>query len=409
MFSRRKFISIAGSSAVIVAAGKAAIDLDKMPSTAIAAWSGPKSTELDLRKRLLAYAILAPNPHNMQPWIVDLRQLDFIDLYCDRTRLLPKTDPFSRQILIGHGAFLELLDLAASAAGHRTEITYFPKGEFGDSSLEKLGLSIDERPVASIRIVPDASRNPDPLFQQILQRRSTKVPFDTTKPLRSDSEKGLTTAYTDLHCELTIATDRSRVLGLQGIVKSAMEIEQRTPLIYQETIDVIRIGAREVDRHRDGITLTGAPIGWGRLLGMVSREKLADQTSAAFKSGEAMSQEWAISTPAFAWMTTSDNSRTTQLAIGRAYARLNLKATALGVAMHPVSQVLQEYAEMNVLQQRLFATLDIPPERTVQMLVRLGYAKQPNPSPRRDLQDLIRTVNRNGRLKKIVVADSLSL
>ncbi len=408
MLSRRKFITIAGSSAVIVAAGKAAIDLDKMPSTAISAWSGPNPTEPDLRKRLLAYAILAPNPHNMQPWIVDLRQPGLIDLYCDRTRLLPKTDPFSRQIAIGHGAFLELLDLAASAAGHRTEITYFPKGEFGDGALAKLGSSIDELPVASIRLIPDASRNPDPLFQQILQRHSAKVPFDTTQPLRPEHERGLTTAYTDRHCQLTIATDRSRVLGLQSIVQSAMEIEQQTPLIYQETIDVMRIGAREVEQHRDGITLTGAPIGWGRLFGMVSREKLADRTSDAFKSGAAMSRELAISTPAFAWMTTSNNSRTTQLAIGRAYARFNLKATALGVAMHPMSQVIQEYAEMQALQRGLFAMLDIPPGQTVQMLVRLGYANQINPSPRRDLQDSIRTVNRNGRLKKIVVADSLT-
>jgi Nitroreductase family len=391
LLSRRKFISIAGSTAVIVTAGKAAIDLDKMPSQAITAWSGPKSTEPDLRKRLLAYAILAPNPHNMQPWIVDLRQPGYIDLYCDRTRLLPQTDPFSRQILIGHGAFLELLDLAASAAGHRTEITYFPKGEFGDSRLKKLDRSIEERPVASVRLIPDASRNPDPLFHQILKRRSAKVPFDPTKPVQPDLERGLTTAYTDRNCQLTIATDRSRVLGLQGIVLSAMEIEQRTPHVYQESIDVMRIGAQEVDRHRNGISLTGAPIGWGRLLGMISREQLANPNSDAFKSGAVMSRELAIATPAFAWMTTTNNDRMTQLAVGRAYARLNLKATAIGVAMHPMSQGLQEYAEMQALQRGLFAMLDISSGQTVQMLVRLGYAGQTDPSPRRDLQDLLRT------------------
>jgi hypothetical protein len=104
--SRRNFILMAGSTAVIVAAGKAAINLDKMPSTAIAAWSESKSTDSDIRKRILSYAILAPNPHNMQPWLVDLRQPKQIDLYCDRTRLLPQTDPFFRQISIGHGAFL---------------------------------------------------------------------------------------------------------------------------------------------------------------------------------------------------------------------------------------------------------------------------------------------------------------
>jgi hypothetical protein len=381
--SRRKFILIAGSSAVIIAAGKATIELDKMPSTAIAAWSGAPSTEPDIRKRLLAYAILAPNPHNMQPWIVNLQSPGQIDLYCDRTRLLPQTDPFSRQILIGHGAFLELLDVAASAAGYRTEISYFPKGEFGSQ--------IDDRPVASIRLIPDASRKPDPLFDQILHRRSAKVPYDMTKLLRPEHCQDLATAYTDRNCQLTIAIDQPRVLGLQGIIQSATEIEERTPLVYQETIDVLRIGAKEVAQYRDGITLTGAPIGWARLFGMVSREKLADPNSDAFKSGVAMSRDRSVATPAFAWMTTSNNRRTTQLAVGRAYARLNLKATALGVAIHPMSQVLQEYAEMQALQRGLFAMLDIPSGQTVQMLVRLGYTGQTDPSPRRDLQDLLRT------------------
>jgi hypothetical protein len=79
--SRRNFILTVGSTAVIMAAGKAAIDLDKMLSTAIAAWSELNPPELDIRKRVLSYAMLAPNSHNMQPWIVDLRQPDQIDLY----------------------------------------------------------------------------------------------------------------------------------------------------------------------------------------------------------------------------------------------------------------------------------------------------------------------------------------
>ncbi|GAB4372167.1 MAG: nitroreductase family protein [Elainellaceae cyanobacterium] len=383
MLSRRNFMLVAGSTAVIVAAGKAAIDLDKMPSTAIAAWSESKPPEADIRKRVLSYALLAPNPHNMQPWLVDLRQPNQIDLYCDRTRLLPQTDPFSRQILIGHGAFLELLDLAASAEGYQTNITYFPKGEFGDR--------VDDRPVASIQLIPNASRKPDPLFQQILQRRSAKVPFDMTQPLLPEHAQGLTTAYTDSSCKLTVTTDQPQVLGLQGIVQSGMEIELRTPHTYQESVDVMRIGAREVEQHRNGIDLTGAPIGWGRLLGMVSREKLADPTSQAFKSGVTMYRDMAQTTPAFAWMTTSDNTRSTQLAVGRAYARLNLKATALGVAMHPMSQVLQEYEEMQALQKGFLTMLNIPEGHRVQILVRLGYAKQPDPSPRRDLQDLLLT------------------
>jgi hypothetical protein len=257
--SRRNFILITGSTAVIVAAGKAAIDLDKMPSKAITAWSKPIAPESDIRKRVLSYAILAPNPHNMQPWLVDLRQPEKIDLYCDPTRLLPQTDPYSRQILVGHGAFLELLDLAASAEGYRTDITYFPQGEFGDR--------VDKRPVASIRLIPDPDREQDSLFHQILHRRSAKVPFDRSKPLLPEHGQNLAMAYTNADCKLTITTDTSRVLGLQGMLQSGMEVEMRTPHIQQESVDLMRIGAQEVEQHRNGIHLTGASIGWGRLLG----------------------------------------------------------------------------------------------------------------------------------------------
>ncbi|NJL51668.1 MAG: hypothetical protein HC930_04620 [Hydrococcus sp. SU_1_0] len=250
--SRRNFMLMAGSTALIVVAGKSAIDLDKMPSTAIAAWSAPHPPESDIRMRVLSYAILAPNPHNMQPWKVDLRQPGQIDLYCDRTRLLPQTDPFSRQILIGHGAFLELLDLAASAEGYRADIIYFPQGEFSDL--------VDERPVASIRLVPDPNRKSDPLFQQILHRRSAKVPFDRAKSLLPEHEQGLANAYSNADCQLTIATDLVRVLGLQKVLQSGMEVEMRTPRTHKESVNLMRIGAREVEQNRNGICLTGQPL-----------------------------------------------------------------------------------------------------------------------------------------------------
>ena len=49
-------------------------------------------------------------------------------LYCDLTRLLPETDPFSRQIMMSQGTFLELLDLAARRRGLRADIDAFPRG-----------------------------------------------------------------------------------------------------------------------------------------------------------------------------------------------------------------------------------------------------------------------------------------
>ena len=84
----------------------------------------------------MSYAILAANPHNTQPWIVDLTGPGNLDLYVDQQRLLPETDPPARQIHISQGTFLENLKLAARQYGYRTEIKYFPKGEYGNAVIE---------------------------------------------------------------------------------------------------------------------------------------------------------------------------------------------------------------------------------------------------------------------------------
>jgi hypothetical protein len=154
MLDQSKFISIVGSSDVVVAADQTLIGQDKRPSVAIPVCGSSKLPESDIRKQVLSYAILAPNPHNIQPWLVDLREPEHIILYCDRTRLRPQTDPLSLTVLIGYGAFLEHLELAASAAGYQAEITYFPKGTFGYSPQERIKLRhINDRPIASIQLI----------------------------------------------------------------------------------------------------------------------------------------------------------------------------------------------------------------------------------------------------------------
>ena len=70
---RRKFLTIVGGG-VIVAAGTAAggFYATREPRKALAAWNRAGSAFDEPRMRALSYAILAPNPHNRQPWMVDL-------------------------------------------------------------------------------------------------------------------------------------------------------------------------------------------------------------------------------------------------------------------------------------------------------------------------------------------------
>ena len=108
--NRRKFIRVAGGGIVISAT---ATDLSgcmssDFPAAALEAWAGP-GAEPDLRRWALGYAILAPNSHNRQPWLVDLSTPNAITLYVDRERILPITapvtkDPLFAQLLKRHTA-----------------------------------------------------------------------------------------------------------------------------------------------------------------------------------------------------------------------------------------------------------------------------------------------------------------
>jgi hypothetical protein len=381
--SRRGFIRIAGGGVILAAGGIALARCDRMPTDAIAAWRGPDAGARDLRKRLIAFAMLAPNPHNRQPWLVDLKTPGRITLYCDRDRLLPATDPYSRQIMIGHGTFLELLDQAAAAAGYRADIRTFPKGEFGPHK-------IDDRPVAEIALAKDAARKPDPLFAQVLARRTNREAFDLARPLDAAMVKGLQSVPLDPAVRLSLATASPRLGALRQLAVDGLIKEIRTPHTFEESIQLMRIGAGEIARHRDGISIHGPMMWWLKQFGMLSKAALRDPSTKSFQVGLDMAREQGGSAMGFFWLTTADNARTTQLKAGRAYVRLHLKATALGLAQQPMSQLLQEYPEMKTLQAKFLAAVGAKPGETVQMLARLGYADAPGPAPRRPLEQLIK-------------------
>jgi hypothetical protein len=61
----------------------------------------------------------------------------------------------------------------------------------------------------------------------------------------------------------------------------------------------------------------------------------------------------------------------------------------MGLAQHPMSQVLQEYQDMLPLQERFKQHFNIKAGQTVQMLVRLGKAENTTHTPRRLVSSLL--------------------
>ena len=95
------------------------------------------------------------------------------------------------------------------------------------------------------------------------------------------------------------------------------------------------------------------------------------------------------------WLSTprgEGSGRAAEVRAGRAYMRLQLKATELGLQMHPMSQAVQEFAEMKPHYDRVHQLLVGRPaeEETVQMLCRIGYAPAQQHSPRRGVAAIVR-------------------
>jgi hypothetical protein len=376
--SRKTFLRVLGGGIVVAAGAAIAVPrLDAMPASAVEGWRGPAPGETDPRRRALAWALLAPNPHNLQAWAVDLSLPDTIVLHVDAGRLLPQTDPFSRQILIGHGCFLEILVLAAAAGGYRTEVTLFPGGAW----------AID-KPVARVVFARQPGLAVDPLFAQVPRRRTEKGRFEA-RALEPAHKAALLAGHTAASLPLVIADDADRVERLRKLAIAGSEVEMNTPRTHKESIDVVRIGAAEIAAHRDGISLKGPMIWALRQAGEMTQAKAMTPGTLAWDGGRDYVMAGYASARAFGWIASADNARQTQIAVGRAFVRLQLAATALGVALQPHSQTLQEYPEMANLRAAMHRETATPDGATLQMFLRLGYAGDPGPSPRRALSSFV--------------------
>ena len=139
---------------------------------------------------------------------------------------------------------------------------------------------------------------------------------------------------------LVTTSDVARVSALRDLTWDAWMVEYETPLTQKESVDLMRIGASEVNASPDGIDLSGPMMEALKLGGIISREKLAKKGSTAFETGISIYQEMLSSTHSLGWLVSSGNSRAQQLQSGTAWVRINQAATALGLAMHPVSQIL---------------------------------------------------------------------
>ena len=351
MFTRRSIL-MTGGAAALIGGAVTSVGIAHGPGLgeARAPWTQAGESFGDPRIDALAYAILAPNPHNRQPWQFDLVAEDRIDVYVDLERRLPHTDPFDRQITIGFGCMLELLRIAAAERGYEVTLTPFPDGDAYPR--------LNGNRIAQVTFAKRADLKKDPLFANILARRSTKEPYDKNRPVAPAT---LDAVIADGQGALSIggtldAAQRDRIIDLAW---RGFNIEMETDITRRESVDLMRIGNRAIVENPDGIDMGGIPMGLFKMAGIVSHKGLDTPGSTAYNEGLKMYDPIIHSAQGFVWIKADTNTRLTQLQAGRAWVRMNLSAQKAGLCMHPLSQVLQEFPEMAEPYEAMRAELNV--------------------------------------------------
>ena len=376
---RRNFLMIAGGGVVLAAGGAGLFTATRTPHDALAPWGLIGSYD-DPRKNALSYAILAPNPHNRQPWIISLDGDDGLTLFFDTAKQLPHTDPFDRQLTIGLGCFLELMRMAAKADGYHDHVPVFPEGEDVNG--------LDNRPIARATF-REGTAVRDPLFDHVLSRRSNKEPYDTSRTVPTEALARILTVARQTKIGGSI--DPQDIAYWRTLTTQALTIEIETPHTYKESVDLMRIGKAEINANPDGIDFSGALFETLAFAGVMTREALLDTSSIGFREGMKAVLANTESAMGHLWMITQGNSRIDQIAAGADWLRVNLACTAEGLGFQPLSQALQEYPEMTEMYDEAHRRL-APAGGTVQMLARIGYGPKVAVSPRWPIEAKIGTV-----------------
>ncbi|TGM90955.1 hypothetical protein EHR05_09300 [Leptospira licerasiae] len=332
--------------------------------------------------KALRIGITAPNPHNVQPWKFKLIDDHSALLYVDERRLLKDTDPTFRQIHIGQGTFLENLSLGTQIFGYLAEVSLFPEGKYTITDMGK-------KPIAKIVLVKQEDLVRNPLSEFISDRVTRRSIYEGDDLTADDFEK----IYKDsavLYSELKFVPKKGSE-NLEKQLVAAMQMETDTYNTYEESRIWFRYNDEEIGKYKDGLSLRAN--GVSGLKYYFARNFFLKHGAESWhspenkKAGMDMFTSMVESSKGFIFLKTNHNEIIDWVQAGRDYLRLHLAATKNGFSLHPMSQILQEYPEMEKIRNEFESSLK--PGEKIQMLVRLGRSDYHYYSPRRDTKDFV--------------------
>jgi hypothetical protein len=235
---------------------------------------------------------------------------------------------------MAQGCALENLVVAAGGLGVPAEVRVAPDPD-------------DLRLAASVTWDPESigpGRTEDPLFQAIPHRRTDRGPFlpepRTPEPLLEEWSRVAEEAGVSLH----LIRDGGARTDFGALLVEATEAMIADPESTGVTREWIRMRPDEVQRERDGLTLDGQ--GLGTFTAAMAKLLPAPTPARIDRMWLEATRDRHVSTADLFGILAVDDAddRAAQVACGRVWQRMHLLATAEGVGMHPMNQVVERAA-----------------------------------------------------------------
>jgi len=348
----------------------------------------PKSLPRELLLELVRAGTQAPSADNGQPW----------RLCYDRERLYVSHDPalalrydtHFRASLIAIGCLIENVVLAASAAGYEAAVEDLPQG--GGPEL-----------AAILTFAPRAPRE-EPLSLYIGNRMTNRKPY-ATRPISTSLEAELAQSVSALPgLRLELLTSRPAKRACARLVMSADRFRYEQQAFHEELFRTIRLSQEEVERTRDGLSLTSLELGW---TGEILLKSIRPWRRAAVLHKAGLSRAMAfhsylsvLRSAGVALLRTPGTDPLDALRLGRGLQHLWLDLTRLGLAAQPLSlgtllllEVPDEPARASQarLRRKLGALFPAGGWDGLTVLLRFGSAAPPAArSLRRPVEDVLR-------------------
>lgn len=278
----------------------------------------------------------APSVYNSQPWSWRIDG-NALELYGDWKRLLPETDPRGRELVLSCGVALHQAQVAAHGLGWQTEVARLPEGS--DSALlARIKLSPAQPTSSDLQML-------DTLHQRRTDRRqfsSWLVPDERLAKLAATAEGwgAIATPVTDANLRRQVET----------LLDDAAAVQAGDPSVLREQSNWVDRGGL------DGIPSTVIPdqvaVPGGRFApGALEDHDLEDEKS-----------------DGLVVLSTLHDDRRSWLQAGEALDDLWLEATRSGLAVLPLTQVVEVQRTREALRRDVLVSSAVP-----QVLVRIGW------------------------------------